>query len=319
MQVISPSQRPSTVSPRSLRGRSGSKRGAQSSSGVSQSCSLESIEPRRLLSASASCLHDGLLMVRGTRSADAITVTVDPNDSTRLAVKVNAKSASYARSDVRMVYVNAGAGNDFISLSTMTDPFSLDPPGLVLDLPSVIHAGDGMDTILGGSARDLIRAGPGHDLVNALGGNDVVAGHGGDDSLTGGDGQDVLEGHDGNDVLEGDGFASLNPEGDVLRGGRGNDVLYGDAGNDWLMGNEGDDELSPGAGRDTVVGGRGLDVFYVGATGSSDDFDDVYYDPATEELVLVDSAPVGHFTDRDFRLERESLCARIMTLKMALV
>jgi Ca2+-binding RTX toxin-like protein len=294
-------------------------RGALSSGGVFQSCSLESIESRRLLSASMSCLHEGLLMVRGTRGDDAITVTVDPNDSTQLAVKVNAHQASYARADVRMVVVRAGAGNDFVSLSTMTDPFSLDPPGLALDLPSLIHAGDGVDTVLGGNARDVIHAGKGNDMVNALGGHDVVYGHAGDDSLTGGDGQDLLLGHDGNDVLEGDGFASLEPGNDVLRGGRGNDVLYGDAGNDWLVGNDGDDELSPGSGRDSVVGGRGLDAFFVGATGSSDDFDNVYYDRTREDLILVDSAPVGHFTDRDFRLQRDALCARIMALKMALV
>jgi Ca2+-binding RTX toxin-like protein len=319
MPVISPSPRTPTTTPRSLRGRLGPMRGALSSCGAYHSCSLESIESRRLLSASMSSLHDGMLMLRGTRGDDAITVTVDPNDATRLAVKINADAASYARADVRLIIIRAGAGNDFISLSSMTDPNSLDPPSLAVDVPSVIHAGDGHDTVLGGNGRDIIHAGKGNDLVNALGGNDVVYGNAGDDSLTGGDGDDLLEGGEGNDVLEGDGFASMNPGNDVLRGGRGNDVLYGDAGNDWLIGGDGNDELSPGAGRDSVVGGRGLDVFYVGATGSSDDFDNVYHDRTREELVLVDSAPLGHFSDRDFKLQRNALCARIMALKLALV
>lgn len=68
---------------------------------------------------------------------------------------------------------------------------------------SIIHGGEGNDTITAGNSHDTILGGSGDDVIDAGGGNDFVTGGGGNDTMTGGAGREqyqFLPG-DGRDVI----------------------------------------------------------------------------------------------------------------------
>ena len=94
---------------------------------------VESLEERRLLS---SVLH-----VEGTRHDDTIVITRTANG--RIDVDVNGVHRSVRARNVRRITVDAGRGNDDVSISNDN--------GGVRVLRS-INAGSGDDTVVGGSS-----------------------------------------------------------------------------------------------------------------------------------------------------------------------
>lgn len=93
-----------------------------------------------------------------------------------------------SRSGVTRVVVNAGDGNDRITVS---------------DIPSTVNAGTGDDRLVAGSFGDSLRGGAGNDLLIGSRFTDFLQGGAGNDDLRGGDGNDSLRGDAGNDRLDG--------------------------------------------------------------------------------------------------------------------
>jgi Ca2+-binding RTX toxin-like protein len=204
----------------------------------------------------------GVLSVVGTDQADTINVddvyeansTVgedDPPTGDIIAAVAGKLGRIYKLSDVHLVSVLGGAGNDTIEISTSSPN-------------ATVSGGDGNDTITAGEESDSLSGNAGRDYINGGGGNDRVAGNGGRDKLFSGDGDDRILGGAGGDWLFGDAGH------DTLIGGDGNDileasydggsVLHGNAGNDLLITRSFDDTYPPDHafgdfGQDTVLAG----------------------------------------------------------------
>jgi Ca2+-binding RTX toxin-like protein len=226
---------------------------------------IDPLEPRRLLSFT---LTNGTLNVSGTAGDDFINVSVNPIDGS-IELDDNLDFHDFSPSDVKGIFIDAGAGDDDISID----------PGI--SIPSTLFGDDGNDSIQGGG---------GNDAIDGFGGDDTLDGGAGDDVLVGGDGADELLGGAGTDTaayfdktqpvsLTLDGLANDGTagEGDFigsdienLTGGDGNDTIIGDnavnildggPGDDYLNGGGGDDALNAtGEGNDTLVGGKGNDT-----------------------------------------------------------
>jgi VCBS repeat-containing protein len=78
------------------------------------------------------------------------------------------------------------------------------------DVPQIVYAGAGNDTVNGTGVNDVLYGGSG---------NDTIKGNGGNDTIYGGSGRDDIDGSNGNDTIIG-GFG-----GDTLRGGNGDDTF----------------------------------------------------------------------------------------------
>lgn len=249
----------------------------------------ESLESRRVLSAVA--LTDGLLAIEGDARPNVIEVSVN-DETTRLRVSVDGRTADFDNSLVDKILVSGGDGNDSIRLSDNVRQYAELDGGngndriRGSDQNTLIRGGRGDDAIHGGGGADLIEGGPGNDRIFGGTGNDVlfgglgndrIAGGRGDDYLIGGSGNDGLQGGVGDDWIFGDAtneypegasdpiayareFMNENRGNDVLRGGDGDDILLAGNGNDRVSGGKGDDVLDGGRGRDLLTGGEGADL-----------------------------------------------------------
>ena len=100
--------------------------------------SHERLEPRRLL---AAAVANDVLTITGTDGDDVISVTVD---GPSFVVDINGEETSFGKLGLAGIRINAGDGNDNVSL------------GFGVNLDAVIHGGDGDDTLHGGGgARDV--------------------------------------------------------------------------------------------------------------------------------------------------------------------
>src|SRR2546428_6451809 len=188
--------------------------------------SVDSLEPRRLLSAS---LTDGVLVVEGTPLSDAILIRQQPgpNDAPVYAVEIGPNDGSerptqyweFPADAVKSIVVRAGSGNDLVDLAIATYPVIALAGVRAVGVPTRINAGLGDDEVYGGTSRDFIAGSFGKDRIN---------GGDGDDWIDRGGGAEVLHGGKGNDIIFG------GPGDDVLGGDEGNDRLYGGSGNDFL-------------------------------------------------------------------------------------
>src|SRR5207248_2323456 len=131
---------------------------------------------------------------------------------------------SGAFAEIETLQVDAGAGDDVVSLS-----------GLGAKVPVT-----GKIEVLGGAGNDRLD-------VGTYTGKTHLAGGDGNDRLEGGYGNDFLDGGAGDDVLFGDSanFIGIPVGGgtDTLVGGLGFDKLFGEGGNDFLIGNTSDGAL----------------------------------------------------------------------------
>ena len=98
----------------------------------------------------------------------------------------NQTTTEFTLADVDSIVVNAGAGNDQVTLRGRRKS--------LLNIPAAIN---------GGADNDHLRGGSANDVINGDGGNDKIEGNTGNDNLSGGDGNDVIVGGLGDDVLSG--------------------------------------------------------------------------------------------------------------------
>jgi Ca2+-binding RTX toxin-like protein len=199
---------------------------------------IETLDQRRMLSAALD--GAGLLSVAGTPLNDRIVLSVNPDDTTKLLVRVNKHVDSFDLSAVKSVRIESGAGNDRIIV---------DESVAAISVPVTVFAGTGNDRVSTGSGDDSIDGGAGNDRIVSGDGNDAVRGRRGNDRLNGEAGEDNLDGDEGNDRVN---------------GGGDDDVLTGDSGNDHLNGDDGNDDAFGGSGNDAIDGGVGDDAMYGG-------------------------------------------------------
>ncbi len=96
--------------------------------------------------------------------------------------------------------------------------------GTVLEWDSILHGGDGADTLYGKDGGGVLYGGAGNDTLSAGNGNDIVHGDAGNDTLFGGAGNDILWGDAGDDRLDGGAGDDVY----VFGKGDGNDVVDSD-------------------------------------------------------------------------------------------
>ena len=174
-------------------------------------------------------LAGGTLSITGTSASEAIIArSGDSTDGAETTLaSLDGIGHVFDASDVSMLSVVAGAGDDFVLLNGLTQPAS-------------VSGGDGHDRILGGFGNDSLSGNAGVDWIEAGSGDDRLAGNGAKDLLGAGEGNDRLHGGAGNDTLAG------QSGDDTLKGGGGDDIIIGGDDADFLHGDAGDDFLSAG-------------------------------------------------------------------------
>ena len=204
-------------------------------------------------------LANGLLSIAGTEGNDVVAVSVSEG---RVHCLVNGAASSYDAGQVTGVVVEAGAGDDTLTMDAS------------VGVPVTLLGGDGNDSLVGGSAGDYLCGNAGRDTLRGGIGDDTLCGgregdelHGGqsDDYLIGARGNDSLYGMTGNDTLlgrEGDDFLAGSPGDDSMEGNAGNDTLFDGVGADTFRGGQGDDQLKSWDGGETGIfyGGLGDDL-----------------------------------------------------------
>jgi Ca2+-binding RTX toxin-like protein len=173
---------------------------------------------------------NGQLMVSGTSGNDVIDIQ---DIGTGIQVTVNGKVTVYTYESVDSIYVDAGAGDDIVTIGdNVNDVYVYGGDG-----NDKISDGDGDNTLSGGAGKDSLDGGAGDDRLNGNGGNDKLMGGVGNDRLRGGDGNDYLDGGSGNDRFwGGNGAQTMMGQGGndrfYLRDGVV-DMVYGGSGTDW--------------------------------------------------------------------------------------
>jgi len=207
---------------------------------------IQPLEHRTLLSSS---LVGGLLTVTGGGADNAIEVEnfelIDPE----VLVRIDGVEERFARADVTTILVNAGDGNDTVTIGSMKKNIVVN--GEAGD--DVLLAGRESGTYDGGAGNDLLVGGRASETLTGGDGEDTLRGNGDRDVLRGGDGRDRLDGGSGSDDLLG------GNNRDTLQGRAGFDRLYGEGGPDSMDGGSGDDRMVGGNMSDTLDGGAGND------------------------------------------------------------
>jgi Ca2+-binding RTX toxin-like protein len=223
---------------------------------ATSSAVIETLETRRLLSASAAVVVGDVLRVHptpaGTDHTVTITETADGNvnvDFTSKAKRPGGEDKHYTASFAKTlgftrVHVIGGPKTDFITFVGVDNLTAF-------SMPVRVNALAGNDQITTGSGDDVIRGGLGSDSIHAGAGNDLLRGNQGNDDLFGEDGDDVIW------------------------GGMGDDMVNGGAGNDQLGGI---------VGHNSLIGGDGNDTFVVQSIEANPDND---YTEASDILMIV--------------------------------
>ena len=134
-------------------------------------------------------LLNGELYVNGSPRADKIVIM---NRAAKCTVTSDGLLlGSFAQSLVTHITVDAGDGNDFLTLMNV-------------NISSDLYGGRGNDRIIGSSAADQIFGEDGSDVLFGCAGNDLLDGGLGQNFLFGGHGIDTLKGVRGLDQLFGD-------------------------------------------------------------------------------------------------------------------
>ncbi len=190
-------------------------------------------------------------------------------------------------SDLAILQIDAGAGNDTVDASALPDL------GLTILLEggddndtltgaagsSMINGNMGNDTLIGGAAADTIMGGGGDDVMNGGAGGDMLSGQAGDDTMTGDLGDDTMNGGANTDrIVEsrdadfdlGDATLTISPaetdslvdveEADLNGGASANTIDASDfSGTATLMGGDNDDTITGAMGASVVNGNMGND------------------------------------------------------------
>jgi uncharacterized delta-60 repeat protein len=225
----------------------------------------------------------GTVAVTGDSGNDVIRVSYvsGPTPIIRVDVQYGAtdyRPASSRRvdfpfSDVRLISVGGGAGDDVIDLTGV--------PG-----PALLSGHDGNDLVRGGDAGDTLLGGPGNDRLFGNAGDDTfdAAFDTGSDTYHGGAGADRADYSARADDLvvtlnnrAGDGARGerddVRDDVEDVTGGSGDDRISGSAANNRLTGGAGNDTLSGGAGKDQLRGQAGNDLLLAAGDGEVDFLD----------------------------------------------
>lgn len=154
-----------------------------------QPCSelgYEVLEPRRV--PTSTDLTNGVLQVFGGSRDDVIDVSVSGSQ-----LSVSGTTRTFDLADVRKVVIDAGNGNDRVTIQPS------------VPLSTWIFGGTGNDTLSGGSRVDRIYGGHNNDRISGGGGNDRLYGGAGSDVLLGDAGSNVACGGPGADTVDGRG------------------------------------------------------------------------------------------------------------------
>jgi uncharacterized delta-60 repeat protein len=140
---------------------------------------------------------NGVLYVRGTESADYISIAPTGD---KITVNMNGEQQEYAASDVQSCQIDAFAGNDDITVSVGID--------------SVVNPGEGDDSTITSTGNDKItepEAPSGKDTVRSSDGNDTIYTGDGDDRIIAGSGRMDIKPWIGDDyVTVGNGRMSID-------------------------------------------------------------------------------------------------------------
>lgn len=163
---------------------------------------VESLESRRLMSATVTQLGFGVLRITGSAEADVISV-VDNDEGGVNVVIDNDELNGQTYNNVRVVMIDGRGGNDLIGFQGRT-------------VSSLIAAGAGDDTVFvtdGGTGSSVVTGGTGNDQFFVdMANNTTIFGGAGDDEFfaVGVTGQASFFGQTDNDYFEvsGDVFVS---------------------------------------------------------------------------------------------------------------
>lgn len=232
---------------------------------TSSSRLIESLENRRLLSASA-FVAGGVLHVNGSLF-NSNTITVDNNGgvldvniqwTTAKGNKQVSDTFNTATTTINSVNVRGGLRADTITIGQHSSTAYL--------IPTRVDGIAGKDSITTGAESDTINGGIGSDTISSGDGNDIVRGGFGSNTITVGNGNDKVRagyGFGNNTVVAGNGTDTVVGSfgNDSITVGSGNDVVHGNLGNDTIHAGNGNDSLWGGAGNDDIVAGNGTDIF----------------------------------------------------------
>ena len=144
-------------------------------------------------------LKHGVLTIEGTKGDD--TIVASPQSGRPDVLQVDVGDARkhpfhFKRDDVDSIYLDAGDGNDAVSVDEANGVFT-DTIATTLD------GGDGNDTLAGGSGAETLIGSGGSDSIDGNRGADKALMGSGDDTFVWdpGDGSDVVEGQDGSDTM----------------------------------------------------------------------------------------------------------------------
>ena len=172
-------------------------------------------------------ISGGTLTLTGNVKSDKLVLKLKKGRPGTLQIDVGANGSvnfAFARILFTTIVVNAGGGNDTVTISEKNGVFTTEE----------------VTRLSGGSGRDTLNGGSGGETYSAGSGNDRVTSKGGDDSVAGGTGNDVLNTGGGADTATGD----LGADTAVL--GDGADTFVWDPGDggDSVQGSGGADDLS---------------------------------------------------------------------------
>lgn len=280
----------------------------------------EALEVRRLFAVSAS-LSSGTLTITGTSGDDVIKAYKKSSDST-VTVYSGANVVSGSPfSGVTFIVVNAGDGNDTVTLGSTAHGTGSDIDSafdVPISAPAEIDGGNGNDTLKATDHDDVLTGGDGTDTLNGAAGNDALSGNLGNDTLNGesgndtmsadsaADGADVLNGGIGADTADYSARPSTSGRHTLSINNTANDGLVdadtGTAGNqnegdniktdvESILGSADDDDITGSSNNDTLDGGDGDDVIWGGAG------DDVITGDAGADLMYGESGNDSFFAD----------------------
>jgi Ca2+-binding RTX toxin-like protein len=143
----------------------------------------------------------GTLTLTGNKKGDKLTLRLKKHAAGTLQVDVGANGSvdfAFKRSGFAAIVVNAGAGNDTVTISEKNGIFT------TLENTS-IFGGPGLDRLTGGTGAESFVGGPGKDIVNGKSGDDVFF-------WNSGDGSDKIDGALGGDAVTVTGAANVNDD-----------------------------------------------------------------------------------------------------------
>jgi len=208
---------------------------------------LEHLENRVLLS--SVYLHDRQLTVVGDAvQGNDISVSLDKVQKL-VELNLNGVGYGYHATDISLINLVGGAGNDFLHVDEPTAKFTIRVRLIPLE---------GNNTVIGGSERDLILCGgSGNDTIYTGTGDDTVVGGSGNDTIIAGNNFKLIYAAKGNNTIttgSGRGYIFGGQAGNVIHSGGDSYEIFGGAGDDTLNGGR-YDTLWGGGGHDVLSGG----------------------------------------------------------------